>query len=313
MRVERFNPVTHTDIWNSFLAKAKNSLFMFDRSFMEYHSDRFHDHSLLFFEEGRLVALLPANEKERVLFSHSGLTFGGVITDQAMKAPKMLAIFGILNDYLKTRNFKKLIYKAIPYIYHTLPAQEDLYALFYNNAKCYRYDLTTTIDLTQPINFSERRRRGIKKAQKSGIIVKESHDLESYFLILSSLLHEKYNKVPVHNLNEIELLASRFPENIKLYAAFKEEIMIAGVLIFEYQQTVHAQYIGSSHEGKQLHALDLVFHYLITKYYTHKRYFDFGISTEEEGMYLNHGLITQKEEFGGRAVVHQFFELDISA
>ena len=46
---------------------------------MEYHSDRFKDYSLLFYRDGQLVGLLPANIRNDTLFSHEGLTFGGVI------------------------------------------------------------------------------------------------------------------------------------------------------------------------------------------------------------------------------------------
>ena len=38
--------------WNKFIAKSKNGTFLFDRNYMDYHSDRFHDYSLLFYREG---------------------------------------------------------------------------------------------------------------------------------------------------------------------------------------------------------------------------------------------------------------------
>ena len=40
-------------------------------------------------------------------------------------------------------------------------------------------------------------------------------------------------------------------------------------------------------------------------------FYDFGIANEDEGWWLNEGLITQKEGFGGRAVVHEFYRLDL--
>lgn len=41
------------------------------------------------------------------------------------------------------------------------------------------------------------------------------------------------------------------------------------------------------------------------------KYFDFGISNENNGRFLNRGLIAQKEGFGARTIVHDFYELSI--
>jgi len=48
--------------WNAFLSDTKNGLFMFNRAYMDYHSDRFKDHSLIFYLDGDIIALFPANE-----------------------------------------------------------------------------------------------------------------------------------------------------------------------------------------------------------------------------------------------------------
>jgi hypothetical protein len=37
--------------------------------------------------------------------------------------------------------------------------------------------------------------------------------------------------------------------------------------------------------------------------------FDFGISTENSGFFLNEGLLFQKESFGGRAIVYETYKL----
>ncbi|SDE80971.1 hypothetical protein, partial [Sporomusa acidovorans] len=71
------------------------------------------------------------------------------------------------------------------------------------------------------------------------------------------------------------------------------------------------QYLANSEEGRSTGALDLVIHYLVTEVYKDKIYFDFGISNEKQGRFLNTGLIAQKEGFGARAVVHDFYSLDI--
>ncbi len=68
-------------LWDNFVSTSKNGVFLFYRDYMEYHSDRFLDHSLLFFKNGKLIGLMPANANKDVLNSHEGLTFGGIISD----------------------------------------------------------------------------------------------------------------------------------------------------------------------------------------------------------------------------------------
>lgn len=299
------------DEWNSFLPNSRNGLFMFHRDYVEYHSDRFIDHSLMIYEGKQLVALLPANLEEKALASHSGLTFGGFITNREMTVPTMLEIFDQLMHYLTAQSINRLIYKCIPYIYHSIPAEEDRYALFRKGARLFRRDVTSAVLLSEKVRFQEIRRRCIKKAKSASLQVKKVDDFKSYWDILQANLAEKYGRKPVHSLPEIQYLHGKFPDNIKLFASYQGDAMLAGVVVYESKNVAHAQYIGSSEESRRIGALDAVFAYLIEEYYQDRRYFDFGISTENEGRYLNEGLIFFKEGFGARAVVHDFYEVDV--
>ena len=104
------------------------------------------------------------------------------------------------------------------------------------------------------------------------------------------------------------MLAERFPENISLWAAYDGQEMLAGIVIYETPLVAHCQYIANSENGRNVGALDLVVDYLINDIYTEKTFFDFGISNEKEGRYLNAGLVGQKQEFGGRAIAYDFYE-----
>ena len=100
--------------WNDFNKTSKNSLFMFDRNYMEYHSNRFIDHSLMFYDEDdRLIALLPMNENENKLISHGGLTYGGFITNERMKQHIMNECFDELLKYGKENGYKEIKYTHI--------------------------------------------------------------------------------------------------------------------------------------------------------------------------------------------------------
>ncbi len=295
--------------WNGLVYNSPSKLFLLLRDYMDYHSDKFNDNSLLFFDQGRLIALLPANIKNDVLYSHGGLTYGGLVSKTHLKAEKMACLFACLKDYAQHAGIKKLIYKPPPVCYGEGFAEEDLYALFTNGAQLVSRDLSSCVDLTKPYYYRESKKRSVRKAMKNGVVVKKTTDYEKFFQILSKVLQEKHHKKPVHSIEEIKLLSSIFPENIKLYAAYIGDHMLAGTVIYEYFNMVHTQYIAVSPAGKPVRALDYLLDWLITHYYKNKNYFDFGVSTEDKGHYLNTSLIFQKEGFGAKGLCYDTYEL----
>lgn len=297
--------------WDAFVDSAKNGQFMFRRDYIDYHADRFADHSLCIFRDEELLALMPGCARDGEFSSHAGLTFGGFITGERMRTPVMLEVLDAVSAYLREQNFKSMLYKAIPHIYHRIPAQEDTYALVRVGAKLSRCDVSVAVSRANPQSYSERRTRGMKKAQKAGVTFARSEDFDTYFAIVAGLLQDKYQSRPTHTSEEMRLLAGRFPDNIALWVAEKDGEMLAGVIMYVSAQVAHAQYIAASEQGKECGALDGLFNHLMTQAYPQQAYFDFGISTEQAGKHLNTGLIMQKEEFGARAVVHEFFSLDL--
>lgn len=295
--------------WDEFVKSSKNGTFMLERDYMDYHFDRFADNSLMFYKDDKLFALLPASLHGDEIRSHGGLTYGGFIVDDSMKASYMLECFEVLKLYMKENNIKKLIYKCIPYIYHQKPCEEDLYALFVNNATLIRRDIASVIDLDNALRYSELRERSIRKAKKNNINIVSSCSFLDFISMLNKILNKYHGTNAVHTADELQYLKSKFPNNIHLYEARKDAELLAGVVVYEYKNMVHTQYMANSDEGRKLGALDLIIDFLINEKYNDKKYFDFGISTEDNGRYLNTGLISQKEGFGGRAVVYDFYEL----
>ncbi len=299
------------DIWNEFIKNSKNGIFMFDRNFMDYHSDRFIDFSLMFYEEEKLIAVMPASLHGEEIRSHGGLTYGGIICDSSMKQHRMLECFQVLKTFLKQQNIRRIIYKTIPHIYHKQPAEEDLYALFINNAKLFRRDISTTINLKTPIKMPKGRKAQISRAKREGIEIVQSDDFETFIELENKILLEHHNTKAVHSAQELKLLKSRFNNQIELWLAQLNGKIIAGTLIFIYENTVHTQYMAADETARELGGLDLLIKTLMDKFEGEKTYFDFGISTEDGGRYLNYGLISQKESFGGRGIVYDFYELNL--
>ena len=317
--VTRYTPQKH-QTWNEFVKQSRQGTFLFDRNYMDYHQDRFHDHSLMIYYKDKLYALLPANEvvsasnneiPQKELVSHQGLTYGGLLTCNKMTAELTCETFEAIGNYLKQEDFSKLTYKAIPWIYHKIPSEEDLYALIHvGKASLSAREISTTILLQNKLRFSEQRRRGVNKAKKNSLIIRQSsqEDVFAFWNILNNNLQQKYHTRPVHSNEELQLLMSRFPENIIGYSVLKDEEVIAGTIIFITPQVIHTQYIGASEKGKEEGALDLLFDYLINQKKWNTPYFDFGKSTEDRGNYLNTNLIHQKEGFGGRGVAYDTYE-----
>lgn len=300
------------ELWNSFVNKARNATFLFDRNYMDYHDDRFDDNSFMFYHKGKLKAVLPANVAGDTLYSHQGLTYGGLLLDKKATVEDVLECFDSLNSWLRENGISKVVYKALPWIYQQYPSEEDLYALTWKcKAQLISRDISSSIVIDNKLKFAESRKSGIRKALSLNIEVGESNDVDGFWHILEDNLGNRYNAKPVHTSSEMKLLMSRFPNNIKLYVAKMNGEIVGGTLIYVTPQVVHTQYISASVEGKKHGTLDLLFDYIINKVYANCRYFDFGKSTEQGGAYLNEPLIFQKEGFGGRGVCYDWYQWEL--
>lgn len=298
-------------LWNDFVNQAKNATFLFHRDFMEYHKDRFEDFSLLIFEEEKLKAILPANKQGNSIHSHQGLTYGGLVYKEQTKLKSVISIFRNLLFFLDENNFDKLFLKTLPSIYNLKPAEEILYALFLAEAKLIRRDSLSVIDLQQEKTISKIRKRGIKKAISNELIIKEENQFELFWSkILIPNLEKTHHAKPVHSIEEIHILKSFFPENIHQFNIYKDDEIVGGTTVFETQNVAHCQYISKNPDKEDLGSLDYLFHYLIEERFSQKRFFDFGISNENQGKNLNEGLTYWKESFGASTIVHDFYEVD---
>ena len=309
----RVEPYTsgHKQIWDEMIAHSRNGVFLFFRDYMEYHNDRFQDASLLFFDEQDLLAVLPANRNGDQVVSHGGLTFGGVISRHNLGASAMLELFDVLREWLHGQGVSTLLYKPVPHIYHRLPAEEDLYALFRSGARLVRRDLSSTRDMACLAPMEHGRHYRLKRGKRT-FVVRESRDYAAFMDLVRSVLTTKYNVGPTHTALEMELLAVRFPQNIRLFGAYRGEQLCAGVLVYENTNVAHAQYIAGTDEARKEGAMECIFDELLERRYATIRYFDWGISTEQAGQWLNPGLVQNKESYGARGVVYDLYELDLA-
>ncbi len=308
MEIHRYTAAYHRD-WNDFVNESSNGTFLFLREYMEYHADRFADYSLLIYEGNKLLALLPANRTGDVLYSHAGLTYGGLIVTTRNTAAQILAIMQLIADFLRKERFVKWVYKCVPHIYHRYPSESDLYALFRLNARRVGCNISSTVQLDCPLRLRADRRSRMKKALQAGLRVVETTDFAPFWRVLEDNLQARFHVNPVHSLTEIELLHSRFPDRIRLFVTLRGDEVLAGSVMYDTGIVAHAQYTSASVEGKASGALDVLYATLIGEVFADRKWFDFGQSTEDMGHYLNEGLIAQKEGFGGRGVAYNIYEI----
>lgn len=296
-----------TKEWDDIVNKSKNGNFLHLRGFLGYHANRFNEQSLIIHKDNKSVGVFPCNRVDDQIISHAGITYAGLIYGNDMRTADIIQIFDLILAYFRRAGCNKLIYKAIPHIFHRYPAEEDLYALTRNGAKVIRRDLSTVVKLSNKLKTSKSREGSVKKAQKHGVYIEEGVFFVDFHRLLSDVLYPK-GLCPVHTIDELLLLKSRFPQNIRLFGAFKDTTLISASLIFDFGDSVHTQYMASSNEGRLCGALDFLLVHLLDNVFRDRGYFSFGISTEQQGHYLNEGLLFQKEGFGGRAVVHDIYE-----
>ena len=297
--------------WNDFIDQAKNATFLFHRDFMEYHQNRFEDYSFIIENEKGWVAVLPANRVGEEVFSHQGLTYGGLVFKTDLKLEKVITVFQLLLKKLYLDGFKKLFLKEIPFIYCDFFSSEISYILFLTESKLNRRDTLAVINLSQQLSISSGRKEGVKRGLKNELMIKEENDFSPFWnIILVPNLSNKHQAKPVHSLDEITYLKSKFPKNIRQFNVYKNDELLGGTTIFESKNVAHSQYIASNSYKNEYGTLDYLHHYLITEVFKNKMFFDFGISNEEQGKKLNGGLSFWKESFGAHILTQDFYEVE---
>ena len=217
-------------LWDNHVRNSRNGTFLHERGFMDYHRDRFADCSLLAVDQSRrLVAVLPANREGDVLCSHRGLSYGGwLMSSRHCDAAVMLEVMHATRQWMTEHRISTLIYKPVPHIYHRYPADDDVYALWRCGAQLSECSISSTIDLNCPLAPDRGNKSGMSRALRAGVSVGASSDWSAYWQVLSAVLQERHGTSPVHTLDEIMLLHSRFPDNIKLYTATAHDRVVAG-------------------------------------------------------------------------------------
>lgn len=298
--------------WDAFVDEAKNGTFLYKRGYMDYHADRFVDCSLMFYKKGELIGQVPAswNKGRRTVTSHGGLTYGGMLLSEKTTTVDTLNMMHSAAAWFAYHyGAREWLYKPLPYIYSRVPGEEDLYALFRVGGQLVGRSVASVISCDHRISMRTLRKRCLARSRKSNLTYEECDEWNAFWPLLREVLRGRHDATPVHSLEEMQLLASRFPNNIRLFVARHEGHIVAGAVVYESETVAHAQYLAVSEEGVQYCALDGLIVYLAEEHYAEKAYVDLGTSMVPGTSQLNEGLVFQKEGFGARTVVYDTYSI----
>lgn len=295
------------EAWDELVRHSRNGTFLFLRDYLEYHSDRFEDASLVLSYEGEVRGVFVANRIENRIVAHSGLTYGGLVVSKKVKAIEAAHCMQAALQYYE-KNARELSYKPVPDFFHAHPLHEDQIQIVQMGGRLEKFESGWVVDFSKDLPLQQRRMRSAKKAEKSGIEIKKTDDLRSFWeRVLVPHLGAKFETQPVHSYEEIQRLNDKLKGCFELWAAFElrdgAQEMVAGTLLYVFEPALHAQYIASTEQGRQSGAIDLLFSRLLVEAKNRKcHYFSLGTATQEDGLYgLNSGLVEWKEGWGAES------------
>lgn len=267
----------------------------------------------MIYKNEKLIAVFPANFVDNKVYSHQGLTYGGLVVLETLKLKDFTECFKAVLRFYKKNFFKTLQLKQLPSIYNITPNDEMQYLSFILKADLIKRDTLSVLNLQQKPKLSKDRVAGNKRALKQNLVVKEVEEFDAFWNnILIPNLNAKHEAQPVHSLEEIKYLKSKFPKKIRQFNVYKKNEIVAGTTIFETKLVAHSQYISGNAEKNSIGSLDFLHLHLIENVFKDKKYFDFGISNENQGRSINHGLQYWKEGFGARTITQDFYEIDLN-
>lgn len=311
----------YAETWDAFVDASNNGTLFHKRSFLNYHPpDRFIDDSLMFYKKGRLIAVFPAarrhGDDEKVLISHPGASFGGFVTRLDLTLRDAERLVKALVRYARDQHYGAIDMTLPPIVYLHRPSHYIDFALYQAGFRYRKREVSSVVPLPYNENevmalFTPQARRNVRKAQRLGVMVRQHDDLVTFYDILKHNLKLRHNVIPTHSLAELQLLARTFPQAIRLFAAFVEKRMVAGIVLFDANSRVTlAFYISHLEAFQQYRAVNLLFYeafcWAIRQGFT---YLDFGLFTVN--MVPNWGLAQFKESFGAQGVFRDSMRLGL--
>lgn len=300
--------------WDAFIHESTNGTFLFNRSFMDYHCDRFRDNSYLIWEKSQLFAVFVAGvavkaEDQTVLVAHPGLTYGGLVHNAGIKYYELEKVYDLVLRTAREEGFSKLVLKPVARVFCRISTEAQDFYFYKNHFVPVSRDINSVVDLTAEVQLTRARKKNLRKAESLGLRIKPSSDCSQFYQIMTDSLHKTHGVTPVHTLVELQLLMAANPESIRHYVALLGEQVVGGTLLFldHLRGFVHTQYTHANEAGRDARAIDALVMNTVSEARTlGLTKLSFGISTLRSE--LNYGLLSQKEDFGSKIELMSVYE-----
>jgi len=320
--------------WDSFVKESANGGLFQEQRFLSYHpKERFNDCSLMFYDKKKnLQAVFPAaiisKDNHRILKSHPGSSYGGLIVKSKFGIERSLALVDDLLEFAKSENIDRIEFRQSESIFYSDLCDEIEYALWKNGFERSAIELSTCIELanffgedddeiirSSKLNFARMRRRNIIDAIEFGLDFKELSTEENwneYYQILCKNL-EKHKATPTHQLSEMLKLKDLYPERIKLYGANLGEEIVSGAFVFEVlPKRFHLFYASMDYAKSEYKPLAFIIFKLLRHLANEGgEILNYGISTEDGGKYANISLFQFKESFSGKGINRYYWQREL--
>lgn len=323
---------SYRETWDTFLNSTRNGTFLLSRAFLDYHADYFADCSVLVYAEEAMVdnsddvlgtdgllALLPASwdEKERKVYTHQSLFYGGLLMEKNVQLQDVLeitqAIFTYYANYLQA---EQMIYAPLPYIYNELPSGDELFSLFQAGAKLTNRRVSMVVPLKEYYRMSTLKnsiaRRAVGKGMYiSRMLVEDETDQEQYV----GMLQDEHSVLSlastsrIRTAEQIRDVISLYPRFIRYYTVKDEEGVQAGCMILVTERVAYMQQLVCSEYGLQNGAVELLLKHLTDTKVGGVKYLDLGSSYVENS--LSKMLLNIKENFGSKSVCYDTYTLNL--
>ncbi len=313
-------------VWDEFIDISNNGTLFHKQSFLNYHIQRkFSDSSLLFYKKKHLVAVLPAalvqKSENKILISHPGASFGGIVLQRRSSFALIQEIVKALDEYLVKQDFFSAILIQSPSIYYLNRDDSLNYILKFNQYSVIENYIShyTNIGSTRSIynSINKRKSRYIKNLLKSNQYqIVTSDDFATFYNILLKS-KKKFNSIPTHSLSELNALRQKFHNNIQLLVSKQNNVIVGGVLLFyptAFSCLVFYNVVDPLFRNSQLATFQL---YHAAKQAKNNKcsVLDFGVShtpEKQNPLHPKFSLIRFKEQFGAKGCFRFVYQKNLN-
>jgi hypothetical protein len=331
LEIKRSEEIDQRDWDELIFDPMSNGEFVNSMQYLSYHPEgRFTDASVAIVDAdtNTVKSVFPAasDRSRHSVVSHPGTTFAGMIYNlRNLSIEELENHIDLLISHYREQGFLKLEMRLPSIAYHNQPEAKLIFLLLQKKFQIKGSHLINAIKLEKIHNEEDlikqyliKRRNRIKKTLNLQTLKFEKWEKiePSVWDHLSDHLIQKFGTGPTHSLDEINILCSKFPEQIVPYGVTEKETNQYGALglIFKYKQVFHTQYLDTNFELSTPYPnFFLIHHLILTAVEEGYSVFSFGASTEKWGSVLNKGLFRYKDEFGGGSILLTRLVLDLES